>query len=122
MNLNQKAGRTNLPLTDEELRSEPIPVTSDDQLTLMGRLLNILLNPPWKEKSTGRLRVVIDPTGGAQTLGTVTTVGTVGTITTVTTVATLTNMAQIGGVAANTVVADLRRISWAETIRQRITG
>ena len=73
---------------------------------------------------TGRMRVLIDPIGGAQTLGTITTVSTVTgvtTVTTVTTVATVTNLAQIGGVQANSKILDAMQASWAMSVRPRIT-
>lgn len=70
---------------------------------------------------TGRMRVLIDPIGGAQTLGTVTTVTGVTTVTTVTTVATVTNLAQIGGVQANSQILDAMQASWAMSVRPRIT-
>ena len=76
---------------------------------------------------TGRMRVLIDPIGGAQTLGTVTALGTVTTVTgvttvtTVTTVATVTNLAQIGGVQANSQILDAMQASWAMSVRPRIT-
>lgn len=73
---------------------------------------------------TGRMRVLIDPIGGAQTLGTITTVSTVTgvtTVTTVTTVATVTNLAQIGGVQANSQILDAMQASWAMSVRPRIT-
>lgn len=70
---------------------------------------------------TGRMRVLIDPIGGAQTLGTVTALGTVTTVTGVTTVATVTNLAQVGGVQANSQILDAMQASWAMSVRPRIT-
>lgn len=73
---------------------------------------------------TGRMRVLIDPIGGAQTLGTVTALGTVTTVTgvtTVTTVATVTNLAQVGGVQANSHIFDAMQAAWAVSLRGRIT-
>lgn len=67
---------------------------------------------------TGRVRALIDPIGGAQTLGTITTVG---TVTTVTTVATVTNQAQIGGQLASSVVQDSMANAWSNLVRPRIT-
>jgi hypothetical protein len=72
----------------------------------------------------GRMRVLIDPIGGAQTLGTVTTVTgvtTVSTVTTVTTVSTVTNLAQVGGVQANSQIFDAMQAAWAVSLRGRIT-
>lgn len=70
---------------------------------------------------TGRMRVLIDPIGGAQTLGTVTTVTGVTTVTTVTTVAAVTNLAQIGGALATGTVQDTMAAAWAQLVRPRIT-
>lgn len=64
---------------------------------------------------TGRMRVLIDPIGGAQTLGTVT------TVTTVTTVSTVTNLAQVGGVQASSQIFDAMQAAWAVSLRGRIT-
>lgn len=61
---------------------------------------------------TGRVRALIDPIGGAQTLGTITTVGTVTTVT---------NQAQIGGQLASSVVQDSMANAWSNLVRPRIT-
>lgn len=61
---------------------------------------------------TGRMRVLIDPIGGAQTLG---------TVTTVTTVSTVTNLAQVGGVQASSQIFDAMQAAWAVSLRGRIT-
>jgi len=70
---------------------------------------------------TGRMRVLIDPIGGAQTLGTVTGVTTVSTVTTVTTVATVTNLSQVGGIQASSHIFDAMQAAWAVSLRGRIT-
>jgi hypothetical protein len=64
--------------------------------------------------ATGRLRVVLDAAGGAQTLATVTTVGTVSTITagTITTVTTLTGQTNMGSYAANEQIPALMQMNW----------
>ena len=64
---------------------------------------------------TGRVRALIDPIGGAQTLGTVTAVGTI------TTVATVTNQAQMGGILTSSMVQDSMANAWANLVRPRIT-
>ena len=61
---------------------------------------------------TGRMRVLIDPIGGAQSLG---------TVTTVTTVSTVTNLAQVGGVQASSQIFDAMQAAWAVSLRGRIT-
>ena len=76
------------------------------------------------EPATGRLRTVIDPTGGAQTLGTITTVTgvtTVPTVTTVTTVSTVSNQTQLGGFQADGMTRDTMQTAWGSSLRGRIT-
>lgn len=88
-------------------------VTIGDVGATLELLLGALASLPLAvDPSTGRLRVVLDATGGAQTLG---------TITTVATVTTLANMAQVGGVAANSAVLDQMTAAWAGALRGRIT-
>lgn len=66
------------------------------------------------EPASGRMRVVVDALGGAQTLGTVTTVTTLGTVNTVT------NLAQIGSMSANfDQVAQMQSV--VSPLRSRIT-
>lgn len=89
--------------------SSPLPI---DIGTTVKALLQALANPVWQEVAGGRLRVVLDPLGGAQTLG---------TVTAVTTVTTLTSMSQIAGVAANGMVYDTMHNTWAVALRGRIT-
>lgn len=72
-------------------------------------LENMSALPMAVEPTTGRLRVVLDANGGAQTLGKVTTV------------ASVTNMDQIGGVQANGMIFDAMMSCWANSLRGRIT-
>lgn len=108
------------PITNSELRATPIIVsgtvtaTPDDTANMVA-LLRALVHPVWEDVSSGRLRVVLDPAGGAQTLGTVTTVGTV------TAVTTLTNQSQIGAIPANTVVLDTMHAAWLHGPRRAIS-
>jgi len=83
--------------------SAPVVLASDEvvpvQVGVIEELLSALANREGLlglaiEPGSGRLRVMIDPLGGAQTLGTVTTVGTVNTVTTVT------GLTNIGGNSA----------------------
>lgn len=110
-------------LTDAELRATPVPVAGsfsalpDDTATLMA-CLRALVHPIWEDVSSGRLRVVLDPLGGAQTLGTVTTVGTVTTCSTVTAVTTLNKIASI---SAASLIYDQMHAAWAQAVRPRIT-
>ena len=90
----------------------PMPVALGQVQLALNRLLNIIANPTSLDPLTGRMRVVLDATGGAQTLG---------TVSTVTTVSTLTNMSQIGGIAANTLVLDTMHSAWVQAVRGRIS-
>ena len=94
------------PLTDAELRAKPVPVTRspDDTAALMS-LLRALVHPIWEEAATGRLRVVLDPIGGTQTLGTVSTV---------------TSLSQVAGVSAGSFIYDQMHAAWASAVRPRI--
>ena len=92
--------------------SNPMPVLETDAAASLMRLLALIANPPSIDPASGRMRVLLDATGGAQTLG---------TVTTVTTVSTLTNMAQVGGIAANSFIYDQMHSAWALTVRPRIT-
>lgn len=116
-------------LTDAELRATPVPVAGsfsalpDDTATLMA-CLRALVHPIWEEAASGRLRVVLDPLGGAQTLGTVTTVGTVttcSTVTNLTTCATVTTLNQIASISAASLIYDQMHAAWAQSVRPRIT-
>lgn len=76
--------------------------------------LGQLANPIWEEAATGRLRVVLDPLGGAQTLAAVT------TVTTVTTVSTVTNVAQFGSNPINSLLADVMNNAYYNGPRRQI--
>ena len=92
--------------------NNPLPVYNQDNSELLMSILKtlqIIANPTSTEVTSGRTRVVLDATGGAQTLGTVTTVGTV------------TTMSQIGAVNAATFIMDSMHNCWANTVRQAIT-
>lgn len=92
-------------------RPDTTPILADaaEYLTGLRYLLESFLEP-----TTGRLRVVLDPLGGTQTLGTVTNVG---TLSTVTTVGTVTSMSQVGAVPANSMVFDNMHAAWALAVR-----
>ena len=70
---------------------DPVLISLVDSLRALVNNLGLAVDP-----TTGRMRVLVDATGGAQTLGTVTTVGTVSTITGGT-ITTLSNQSQNGG-------------------------
>lgn len=74
-------------------------------------VLEQIANPISIEQSSGRMRVVLDPLGGTQTLG---------AVTTVTTVTTLSNITSIGGTNASSFVFDTMQSTWAMSIRGRI--
>lgn len=115
-------------LTDSELRASPVPVSGsfsasivpDDTAALMA-CLRALVHPVWADSASGRLRVVLDPLGGAQTLGTVTTVTTCSTVTNLTTCATVTTLNQLAGVSAASMIYDQMHAAWAQAVRPRIT-
>lgn len=115
-------------LTDAELRANPVPVsgsfsasvTPEDTATLMSAL-RALVHPIWEEAASGRLRVVLDPLGGAQTLGTVGTVTTVSTVTNLTTCAAVTSLNQMAGISAASFIYDQMHAAWANAIRPRIS-
>jgi hypothetical protein len=91
--------------------SNPMPVKVADQLTvdLAANILvalKALIHPIWEEASSGRLRVVLDPIGGVQTLGTVSSVSTLG---------------QVGSVPANSFIYDQMHAAWAGSVRRAIT-
>jgi hypothetical protein len=91
--------------------------TADLGVALL-RAMEMFNEGPHIDPASGRLRVLIDALGGAQTLGTVTTVG---TVTTLTTCATLTSLSQIAGVPANSFIFDSIDVAWAQCIRGRIS-
>jgi hypothetical protein len=108
-------------LTDAQLRASPVDVTIDDIKAGLDLIFDALSQLPMAlDAASGRLRVMLDPLGGAQTLGTITSVGTVTTVTTTTTVGTVTNQAQIGGTVANSVVLDAMANAWGTLARGRI--
>jgi hypothetical protein len=108
-------------LTDAQLRASPVDVTIDDIKAGLDLIFDTLSQLPIAlDAASGRLRVMLDPLGGAQTLGTITSVGTVTTVTTTTTVGTVTNQAQIGGTVANSVVLDAMANAWGTLARGRI--
>jgi hypothetical protein len=84
----------------------------DGLLYSMLQALRQIANPISTDVTTGRMRVVLDPLGGAQTLATVTTVGTVSTVT---------SMSQIGAMPANSMVMDAMQNMWANSIRRQVT-
>lgn len=109
-------------------QANPMPATIKDMFVALLRKLESIANPLSLDQSSGRVRVVLDPAGGAQTLGTVTTVATVTTVTTVTTVATVTNVSNVvafgpasAGISAASLVYDAMHSAWANSVRPRIT-
>lgn len=83
--------------------NNPLPVDLAASILIA---LRALIHPIWEEASSGRLRVVLDPLGGAQTLGTVGTVGTV---------------SQLGAAPANSFIYDQMHSAWGNTVRRAIT-
>jgi len=84
----------------------------DGLLYSMLQALRQIANPISTDVASGRMRVVLDPLGGAQTLAQVNTVGTVSTVT---------SMSQIGAMPANSMVMDTMQNMWANSIRRQIT-
>jgi hypothetical protein len=66
--------------------SSPVTLSSEQQGLFMNMVLRLInnANSTALDAASGRLRVFLDPLGGAQTLGTVSSVSTVTTVTTVT--------------------------------------
>lgn len=91
------------PLTQAQLTAQNVPVSLSDVLVAINRLLDVIANPVQVDPTSGRMRVMLDATGGAQTLGTVTT------------------LSQVGGVAANSFIYDTMHAQWASALRGRIT-
>lgn len=91
------------PLTQAQLTAQNVPVSLSDVLVAINRLLGVIANPVQVDPTSGRMRVMLDATGGAQTLGTVTT------------------LSQVGGVAANSFIYDTMHAQWASALRGRIT-
>ena len=77
---------------------DPVLISLVDSLRSLITNLSMTIDP-----ITGRMRVLVDATGGAQTLGTVTTVGTVSSIAGGT-ISTVSNVGQEGGYNAQHVV------------------
>jgi len=94
----------------------PFPVASTNLDRLVGILAQVLGQDP-----AGRLRVLVDPIGGAQSVPVTISSGTVTTVTTVTTVSSVTNMAQVGGALASTNIWDNMMATWGSCLRGRIT-
>ena len=88
--------------------ADPMPVTQDLAVALL-RAINEMHEGPHIETASGRMRVLLDAAGGAQTLGTVTTCG------------TLTSMSQVAGIPANSFIYDSIDVAWSNCIRGRIT-
>ena len=80
---------------------DPVLISLVDSLRALVTNLSMAMDPV-----TGRMRVLVDPVGGAQTLGTVTTVGTVSTVSSISggTISTVSNVGQEGGYNAQHVV------------------
>lgn len=91
------------PLTQAQLTAQNVPVSLSDVLVAINRLLDVIANPVQVDPTSGRMRVMLDATGGAQTLGTVTT------------------LSQVGSVAANSFIYDTMHAQWASALRGRIT-
>ena len=70
------------------------------------RVLQAIANPITFDPATGSTRVAGSVSVSAGTLQTV---------------ATVTNLAQVGGVPANTIADDMMRTAWATSVRGRIT-
>jgi hypothetical protein len=85
-------------------KNNPLPTTNNDAALIS--MLRALVHPIWEEAATGRLRVVLDPAGGAQTLGTIT---------------TLSNMSSVGGVATNSMIYDNMHAAWATSVRRAVS-
>ena len=86
--------------------TNPLLVLLSDIAESVRAMFRWIANPVWADPTSGRLRVVLDATGGAQTLGTVT---------------TLTSMSQVAGVAANSFIYDTMHAAWAHAVRPRVT-
>lgn len=95
------------PLTDAQMRATAVAVTPANVEALLMNLLRALRNienPIHVDQVTGRLRVAIEA-------------GSVG----ISTNQTLTNIAQHGGVAANSLVNDQMTAAWALSVRRWIS-
>ena len=88
----------------------PMPVADAHSGNLLFRILQMLLAPLGYDKSLQRYRqtAVVES-------------GTVTTVTTVTTVAAITSLNGVDGYNARMQVFDNNRVSWAQSVRARIT-
>lgn len=98
------------PLTDAQLRATPVQIAgsisaASDFTAAVLRALELFSEGPHLDPASGRLRVMLDPLGGAQTLGTV---------------STLTTLSQIAGIPANSMVYDAIDVAWAQCVRGRV--
>lgn len=94
-------------------------IIADFSVALREVLLGALNHQIANESSSGRLRVVLDALGGAQTLGTVTTLGTCTVMT------NLSNLVAVGPASAGIPIRDALlttgdRASWALNVRSHI--
>lgn len=93
---------TAVPALRNATPTNPASVSADVTV-LLRQLLESIANPTYADPASAALRVLISS----------------GTVTTVTTCATVTNLAQIGGVAANSLVLDQSDTAWATAVRGR---
>ena len=93
--------------TGESLVSpdNPLPMASQEAATLL-LALRALIHSVSIDAASGRVRVMLDANGGAQTLGTVSTVG---------------NVTQFGGLPNNGFIYDQMHAAWGDTVRRAIT-
>lgn len=114
-----------LPGTGEKVETLQQPDGQHRQVIALGAAesaafiaaLKQIANPPSFDPSVGAQRVYIpaNVNAGPVSIGS-------GTINTINTVSTVTNMAQIGGVAANSLASDTMLTAWALSVRARITS
>lgn len=101
---------TAVPALRNATPTNPASVSADVTV-LLRQLLESIANPTHADPANAALRVLF-PSAQAVTISS-------GTVTTVTTCATVTNLAQIGGVAANSLVLDQSDTAWATAVRGR---
>lgn len=89
-----------------------LPVDIIGQLKELIYAVRQIIDQPWVDPATGRLRILLDAIAGSLTLG---------TVSTVTTCSTVTNMSQIGAVPANSLVQDAMDAVWYESVRRCIS-
>ena len=109
VSLGQKTSATSIPVV---VSSDFTPTDESGMNLAILKALTILVNPISLDAASGRLRVMLDPAGGGQTLGTVSTVSTVTSVT---------NQAQIGGTPANSFIFDVMYDGWCNATRGRIS-